>query len=88
MTSGKEYGVTTASAINTHSSASNELKLSSPKFDVMQKKLPVSSCQSVIFPDHLHVPENCKSEFVFGSLAATRPKKHSSNCTAKSGQAT
>ncbi|PWA90083.1 UBA-like, GBF-interacting protein 1 [Artemisia annua] len=78
---------TTASAINTHS-ASNVLKLASPRLDVMQKRLPVSSCQSVIFPDHLHVPENCKSEFVFGSLAATRPPKPSLSCTAKSGQAT
>ncbi|PWA90081.1 hypothetical protein CTI12_AA104390 [Artemisia annua] len=77
---------TTASAINTQS-ASNELlvKLSSPKLDVMQKKLPVSSGQSVIFPEHIHVPENCKSEFVFGSLAATRPTKPSLSCTAKSG---
>ncbi|GJZ32062.1 hypothetical protein Tco_0577498 [Tanacetum coccineum] len=46
-------------------------KSSSVTLDVMQKKLAVSSRHSVIFPDRLHVPEDCKSKFVFGSFDAT-----------------
>lgn len=64
---------TTAPIIDTHptSEEDSELKLSSPKLDLMQEKLTVSSRQPVIFPDHLQVPENYKNQFVFGSLDAT-----------------
>ncbi|XP_071725715.1 uncharacterized protein [Rutidosis leptorrhynchoides] len=48
----------------------SELKISAEKPDVMLEKLTISSHQPVIFPDHLHVPENFKSQFTFGSLDA------------------
>ncbi|PWA46568.1 hypothetical protein CTI12_AA507390 [Artemisia annua] len=61
---------TTSPIIDTHptSEEASELKLSSPKLDVMLEKLTVSSRQPVIFPDHLQVPEKFKNQFVFGSL--------------------
>lgn len=48
----------------------SELKISAAKPDVTLEKLTLSSHQPVIFPDHLQVPENFKSQFTFGSLDA------------------
>ena len=42
-----------------------------PKLDVKLEKLNIFARQSVIFPDHLQVPEDFKNGLIFGSLDAT-----------------
>ncbi|KAI7734101.1 hypothetical protein M8C21_018900, partial [Ambrosia artemisiifolia] len=49
----------------------SELAILAPKLDVMLEKSTSSSLQAVIFPDHIQVPEEYKSQFVFGSLDVT-----------------
>lgn len=46
----------------------NPVKSTTSDLDTKLEKLKISSTQSVIFPDHLQVPEAYKNQLTFGTL--------------------
>lgn len=48
--------------------ANNPVNAETLELDMKLEKLKISPSQSVIFPDHLQVPEAFKNQLTFGSL--------------------
>lgn len=52
---------------------------STSEADIKQQKLHTSARKSVIFPNHLHVPEAFKNSLTFGSLEASVGQNNNSS---------